>query len=1764
MADRGSAASVSRTESGPLRLAGLQRSGSNASLAASACSVAGSVLSESFISRASQQQVPPIIMQTDDELRSSIIIEPGNVTSEAASSPRASRGGMRLKRAKQVRNKSADAPDLASFSVMSEGNESIQSSRSVSRKRVTLMASPRGLSLSGLPSLLSPSVCDDDRLFRKRPAYVLQPTERLSTLLAKVKEAIEEAGQEVISSRRGSAAMSNGLSGRTSAGGPEMEHEAALSVLSTSCADLEADMMSKMDKKLDSSHPYEVYRGSRESYNMLAHSMLCLNPFNPVRTCLFDCINSRWFENTTLVVIILNSITLAMDIPATEDNDSLQDFLRATEYFFQAAFTVEMLMKAVALGVVHHPHAYLRSTWNCIDFLVVIGGFISFIGQANVSVLRLVRVVRPLRTISRVAGMRTIMNSIVMAIPSLLEVSVLISFLMITFAITGMGLFMEGWHQRCHVVSNYTEDGSSYDDDDYLPGEMWLVQTDTLPCGAGPACGPKRNGVNFTQVCTTGEFHDDVLNFDSIGSALLLVFKVIALDDWPDDMLKAQKATSFWAFVYFVVLTLTGAYFCVNLILAILSSIFSTEADAQELDAVQLGSLLFRSRGKDVAFDTAIALNPGGLNPPGAQPSGVLDPDTATKWTDLNAGDLIVQFVAPVKVDEYTFSTAKDAPQCDPVSWRLEGWCPRMATWVTQHEVDNFDTPDERTVELPLFSITRPQRYMRYRFVTTRRRLEEIEDPPLTPIDPAFFSSTGFTNDDDESSPPPPLRSATGSPTYAAGSLSGPRADPCATSTRSTASTAGSRRSRHGSAEPDGEIGSVLSGGASEKCAGVCSGFRRGAAQRLRVVRCRAAHVVRHRVFGFVMLTVTVVNSVCMSIDYYGINKDTESWLYEVNHWCSLVFAVEMVVCLGALGVKEYFGDNFYAFDFLLVVLSMPNIVMTLRDGGSKGGVGRAMSAFRVFRLARVARIAERFSGLRLLLETILKSVMSVTYLFLIMLLFIFIFGILGLQLFSNAYPDAPQRYPHDYGAAERSTFKSFPQSLLTVFVVITGESWAQIMKQGVRGTNASATIYFLLLFVLGHYVFLNLVIAILIYNFSEASGRTSDAREENERAHEFRRNQRRLSLIHRMMHSHRASIVFLMQHHSGGLLPPPLSPVSNPLIPPLRDLSTMDETQNSNYVPSETGTDDAYAFPPMVSMAPDALEQTLPGKYDLHASMSSIKGSPTMLARNMTVPALSSQRSSALRGYVRPPSGRPANYTSKRDMAEDVFGLSEGGEMAEPIPLPTALRARALSAPVRSGEFADIRTEGEKTERELDNPHLTGGTQLDAMSVLSEVMEGMQQANKGPSLQGRSFGMFGHDHFLRVQASRIVLHKYFDTAVIPVILINVVVLSADKPTTNEDSVFNQVLTYADLAVTLLFVLEALLKTFVLGVYHTTGQTEDHFVLHPELGTPIPGYLNSVWNCIDMAVCLGSVASIWIKSMKSVKSIRAVRLIILSPAVRVLFLSLFTALPQMVYVCLVCSFVWLVFGILGVQLFKGSFYYCTDLSVSEEAACLEGTFFYAPKLGWNGTELTLHERKWVRTRYHFDDIGNAVLTLFEVALGEGWVRIMYTGVDASLGHGGVALELNRHLVLSLYFVAFVIIGGFFSLNLFVGMLIEQFGQVKAEKEGTAGLNESQRVWLNVCKVMNRTKLYRVPVVRYDNPVLHGISRLVRHPQFDNFIMGMIMVNLTFMSVSHKDEQEWVTDMLHWVYAATSSPRVSTTHTPTETQSSWVCTHSRLC
>jgi len=80
---------------------------------------------------------------------------------------------------------------------------------------------------------------------------------------------------------------------------------------------------------------------------------------------------------------------------------------------------------------------------------------------------------------------------------------------------------------------------------------------------------------------------------------------------------------------------------------------------------------------------------------------------------------------------------------------------------------------------------------------------------------------------------------------------------------------------------------------------------------------------------------------------------------------------------------------------------------------------------------------------------------------------------------------------------------------------------------------------------------------------------------------------------------------------------------------------------------------------------------------------------------------------------------------------------------------------------------------------------------------------------------------------------------------------------------------------------------------------------------------------------------------------------------------------------------------------------------------------------------------------WVRLDSNFDNIGHAMLTMFKVALTEGWLDIMYWGMDTP-GEGQIFIrDFNNYW--AIYFIFFIAVGAFFTLNLFDGVVIDNFG-----------------------------------------------------------------------------------------------------------------------
>eukprot|EP01083_Nonionella_stella_P193544 714731_1 len=126
-----------------------------------------------------------------------------------------------------------------------------------------------------------------------------------------------------------------------------------------------------------------------------------------------------------------------------------------------------------------------------------------------------------------------------------------------------------------------------------------------------------------------------------------------------------------------------------------------------------------------------------------------------------------------------------------------------------------------------------------------------------------------------------------------------------------------------------------------------------------------------------------------------------------------------------------------------------------------------ALRAFRIFKLFRYSR------KMRELLAVVLDSLEDLMYFMLILFLFMFIYALLGYQLFRGKID-------------ERANFDTFWWSLVTVFQVVTGENWNDVLISGVEATGWWSTLYFGSMFVVGNYMVLSLFLAILLGNFED------------------------------------------------------------------------------------------------------------------------------------------------------------------------------------------------------------------------------------------------------------------------------------------------------------------------------------------------------------------------------------------------------------------------------------------------------------------------------------------------------------------------------------------------------------------------------------------------------------------------------------------------------------------------------------------------------
>ena len=194
----------------------------------------------------------------------------------------------------------------------------------------------------------------------------------------------------------------------------------------------------------------KVKEDESEIFEYAKKSIYWLDRENKVRTFCIRIVKHPIFDLIIICLIILNSLLLAIyDYEHPSKKSVRNNIVNYLEPVFTIAFTIEWVLKIIAMGFVFGKGTYLKDPWNWLDFIVVVTSWLSVLpSMANVSVIRTFRLFRPLRSFSSFPAMKSIITTLLRSTTKLGEIMILAFLFFYIFSILGLALWNGDIHQR--------------------------------------------------------------------------------------------------------------------------------------------------------------------------------------------------------------------------------------------------------------------------------------------------------------------------------------------------------------------------------------------------------------------------------------------------------------------------------------------------------------------------------------------------------------------------------------------------------------------------------------------------------------------------------------------------------------------------------------------------------------------------------------------------------------------------------------------------------------------------------------------------------------------------------------------------------------------------------------------------------------------------------------------------------------------------------------------------------------------------------------------------------------------------------------------------------------------------------------------------------------------------------------------------------------------------------------------------------------------
>ncbi|XP_040448310.1 sodium channel protein type 5 subunit alpha-like isoform X1 [Falco naumanni] len=1370
------------------------------------------------------------------------------------------------------------------------------------------------------------------------------------------------------------------------------------------------------------------------------------------------------------------------------------------EYTFTGIYTFESLIKILARGFCMTEFTFLRDPWNWLDFSVIVMAYITeFVDLGNVSALRTFRVLRALKTISVISGLKTIVGALIQSVKKLADVMILTVFCLSVFALIGLQLFMGNLRHKC--VRDYTKFNST-NGTLYLDGRMWNTSEeflsdpvnyfikngteDVLLCGNSSDAGACPEGY----ICLkAGENPDHgYTSFDTFGWAFLSLFRLMTQDYWERLYQQTLRSAGKIYMLFFMLVIFLGSFYLVNLILAVVAMAYeeqnqATIAETEEkerkfreaMEMLKKEQEALAAKGIDSMSLSSLEMSPLASKnakerrnkrkkrkSSGAEEYGE---DQRNPKCDYDDGQRRMTLLG-ISYGPSANLVKRRTSHGSIFSFRLRG---RDTGSETDFADDEISTAGENESHRGSLLIPRSGRRPSVQsqvshsshpttpnYTQTGKRNSSVDCNGVVSL---IGGGTGALNPDPTSPAglllPPVIMEKPGT-----GDLTSPSDEASKKQLlmphRPSVDHSDEPFQRQRAVSAVSIITSALEEleESHQKCPPCWNHF----AVKFLIWDCCPLWLLIKKFVKFVVmdpftdLTITlciVLNTLFMALEHYKMTKEFDHMLYIGNLVFTGIFTAEMIFKVIALDPYYYFQQGWNIFDSIIVILSLMELGLS-----SMGN----LSVLRSFRLLRVFKLAKSWPTLNTLIKIIGNSVGALGNLTLVLAIIVFIFAVVGMQLFGKSYIDNVKKISTT-GNLPRWHMNDFFHSFLIIFRILCGE-WIETMWDCMEVAGQPlCLLVFLLVMVIGNLVVLNLFLALLLSSFSADN------------------------------------------------------------------LSAPDEDGEMNNL--------QLAF----ARINRGLQYM---KHTMWNFCCNVLRHPKTTAEKKAMMKLAAQNTGALNNCVNSHTAAELGKdmeNHKENHAED--GMNKNGEKHLGITDNDDFMTNpdlSICVPIAVGE-SDIEEEDEEqstfTEMEqLDEISLSEGSTVDLTNpaeLLEQIPEFaeelMEPEDCFPEVCVRFFPCCSVDITkfpgkiwwrLRKTCYRIVEHNWFETFIIFMILLSSGALAFEDIYLEDRKNIKTMLEYADKIFTYIFVLEMLLKWVAYG---------------------FKKYFTNAWCWLDFLIVDVSLISLIantlgysemgpIKSLRTLRALRPLRALSRFEGMRVVVNALVGAIPSIMNVLLVCLIFWLIFSIMGVNLFAGKFGKCINKT--------EGDMPLDSKIINNMSDCILYNVSgtfyWTKVKVNFDNVGAGYLALLQVATFKGWMDIMYAAVDSRECEEQPEWECNLYMYL--YFVIFIIFGSFFTLNLFIGVIIDNFNQQKKKLGGQdIFMTEEQKKYYNAMKKLGSKKPQK-PIPRPLNKYQGFIFDVVSKQAFDVSIMILICLNMVTMMVETDDQSQEKVNILH--------------------------------